>query len=239
MVGEDGAVDGGQVLQAAGECQALLGAAVERDWARRPPHLEFTVARGVTHLAEGTLWYATDLAAGPERLDTMELRVPPGTAPAELVRTIGAFATVLARVIDASPPEARAGARSAWPTAPGSRPWPAMSSQSAGRVSTSHSQALQLRQALRMRVGHTRPALWVHTDDVARGLAVPFTPPAALARATLERLFPWAPADADPWAALLWANGRIDLPGQERQVDWRWPCAPLEEWDGLNPAGRR
>ena len=51
--------------------------------------------------------------------------------------------------------------------------------------------------------------------------------------------FPWAPADADPWAALLWANGRIDLPGQQRQVDWRWHCAPLEEWDGLNPAGRR
>ena len=25
-------------------------------------------------------------------------------------------------------------------------------------------------------------------------------------------------------------------PGQERQVDWRWQCAPLEEWDGLNPA---
>jgi hypothetical protein len=79
----------------------------------------------------------------------------------------------------------------------------------------------------------------VHTDDVARGLGVPFAPPRALARATLERLFPWAPADAEPWAALLWANGRIDLPGQQRQVDWRWHCAPLEEWDGLNPAGRR
>jgi hypothetical protein len=56
---------------------------------------------------------------------------------------------------------------------------------------------------------------------------------------TLERLFPWAAAGVDPWPALLWANGRIDLPGQERQVDWRWQCAPLEEWDGLNPAGRR
>lgn len=67
----------------------------------------------------------------------------------------------------------------------------------------------------------------VDTDDVARGLEVPFAPPRALARATtLERLFPWAPADADPWAALLWANGRIDLPGQQRQVDWRWHCPP-------------
>jgi hypothetical protein len=135
---------------------------------------------------------ARQALAGPERLDTMELRVPPETAPAELVRTIDTFATVLARVTDAS-----------------------------GFAAMACDEFL------------------VHTDDVARGLEVPFAPPRALARATLERLFPWAPADADPWAALLWANGRIDLPGQQRQVDWRWHCAPLEEWDGLNPAGRR
>ena len=201
-------MDGGQVLEAAGACQALLGAAVDRDWTRKLPHLDFTVGEAVTHMAEGTLWYATDLAAGPERLDTMELRVPPSTAPAELVRTIGAFATVLARVIDASPPGAR-----------GWHPF--------GLADASGFAAMACDEFL------------VHTDDIARGLEVPFAPPAALARATLERLFPWAPADADPWAALLWANGRIDLPGQERQVDWRWQCAPLEEWDGLNPAGRR
>jgi hypothetical protein len=102
-------VDGGQVLQAADECQALLTAGIDRDWSRQLPHLDFTVAQAVTHLA----------------------------------------------------------------------------------------------------------------------------------KATLERLFPWAPPDADPWPALLWANGRIDLPGQQRQVDRRWHCAPLEEWDGLNPAGGR
>jgi uncharacterized protein (TIGR03083 family) len=201
-------MDGGQVLQAAGACQALLGAAVGRDWARKLPHLDFTVAQAVTHMAEGTLWYATDLAAGPQRLDTMELRVPPSTAPAELVRTIGAFATVLARVIDASPPEAR-----------GWHPF--------GLADASGFAAMACDEFL------------VHTDDVARGLEVPFAPPPELARATLERLFPWAPSDADPWAALLWANGRNDLPGQPRQVDWRWHGAPLEEWDGRNPAGRR
>jgi uncharacterized protein (TIGR03083 family) len=207
-VGEDGPVDGKHVLEAAGACQALLGAAVDRDWTRRLPHLDFTVAQAVTHMAGGTLWYATDLAAGPERLGTMELRVPPETAPAELVRTIGTFATVLARVTDASPPGAR-----------GWHPF--------GLADASGFAAMACDEFL------------VHTDDVARGLEVPFAPPPALARATLERLFPWAPADAEPWAALLWANGRIDLPGQRRQVDWRWHCAPLEEWDGLNPAGRR
>jgi uncharacterized protein (TIGR03083 family) len=201
-------VDGAQVLQAAGECQAVLTAGLDRDWSGKLPHLDFTVAQAVTHIAGGTLWYATDLAAGPERLDTMELRVLPGTPPPELVRTIGAFATVLARVIDASPPGAR-----------GWHPF--------GQADASGFAAMACDELL------------VHTDDVAGGLELPFAPPPALARATLERLFPWAPTDADPWPALLWANGRIDLPGHQRQVDWRWHCAPLQEWDGLNPAGRR
>jgi Mycothiol maleylpyruvate isomerase N-terminal domain len=156
-------MDGKDVLEAAGACQALLGAAADRDWTRPIPEMDWTVAKAVTHMAEGTLWYATDLAAGTERQDTMELRVPPETAPAELVRAIGTFATVLARVIDA-------------------------------------------------------------------------TPPAGLVRATRDRLFPWAPATPDPWSSLLWANGRIALGGHPRQTRWRWHCAPLEEWDGLNPA---
>ena len=36
--------------------------------------------------------------------------------------------------------------------------------------------------------------LLVHTDDMARGLELPFTLPEDLVRATLERLLPWAPA---------------------------------------------
>ena len=81
--------------------------------------------------------------------------------------------------------------------------------------------------------------LLVHADDAARGLGVPFSPSGALAAAILERLFPWAPAGTDPWPALLWANGRVELPGHPRQARWRWHCAPLKEWDGRNPADRR
>jgi hypothetical protein len=40
----------------------------------------------------------------------------------------------------------------------------------------------------------------------------------------------------DPWATLLWANGRVDLPGRPRQMSWRWHCAPLAEWNGQPPA---
>src|SRR4029450_12357168 len=71
-VGEDGAMDGSHVLEAAGVCRDLLAPAVDRDWSVKLPHLDFTVAAAVPHLAGGTLWYATDLAPGPPRLDTRE-----------------------------------------------------------------------------------------------------------------------------------------------------------------------
>ncbi|MBK1786816.1 hypothetical protein [Prauserella cavernicola] len=77
--------------------------------------------------------------------------------------------------------------------------------------------------------------LLVHTDDVARGLGVPFAPRLELVDATLRRLFPWAPEGQDPWQTLLWANGRAALPGHPRLEKWRWHCAPLSEWDGHTP----
>jgi Mycothiol maleylpyruvate isomerase N-terminal domain len=201
-------MNGHHLLRAAAECQALLGTAVDRDWARPIPEMEWTVAKAVTHMAEGTLWYATDLAAGEQRQDAMELHVPTGTAHGELVRAIGTFATVLARVIDLAPP--------------GTRGW-----HPYGLADASGFAAMGCDELL------------VHTDDAARGLGLPFAPPDDLAAATLRRLFPWAPADADPWPALRWANGRIALPGHPRQTRWRWHCAPLEEWDGLNPSDHR
>jgi uncharacterized protein (TIGR03083 family) len=200
-------VDGGEVLQAASECQAFLGGTVDRDWTRRIPDMEWTAAQAVAHIGESLLWYATDLAAGPRELSAMDLRVRPETAPPDLVAMLGSYATVLARVIDGA--------------APGARGW-----HPAGLADTSGFAAMACDELL------------VHTGDAARGLGLSFTPSAGLSRATLRRLFPWAPIDADPWQGLLWANGRVDLPGQERQTGWRWHCAPLAEWDGVNPRTR-
>jgi uncharacterized protein (TIGR03083 family) len=75
--------------------------------------------------------------------------------------------------------------------------------------------------------------LLVHGDDAARGLGGTFTPDRRLVEGVLARLFPWhAVNDDDAWDVMLWANGRIDLPGREPQRRWRWHTPPLREWDG-------
>jgi hypothetical protein len=56
----------------------------------------------------------------------------------------------------------------------------------------------------------------LHTDDIAQGLGLRFRPPEELAARIRARIFPWAPADLDPWAALRWAAGRAALPNRER-----------------------
>ena len=65
--------------------------------------------------------------------------------------------------------------------------------------------------------------------------AVSLPPDVRLASGVMARLFPWHDAEPDPWAALLWANGRIDLAGRPHQERWRWHCEPLSEWDGAGP----
>jgi hypothetical protein len=71
--------------------------------------------------------------------------------------------------------------------------------------------------------------LLVHAHDIAAGLGVPFRPPDEVAAGVLGRLFPWAPANDDPWARLLWANGRLTLDGDRLPPDWGWRSAPTVE----------
>ena len=76
----------------------------------------------------------------------------------------------------------------------------------------------------------------IHTADIAAGFEIDFKPPEDLCGRVLARLFPWAPTDVGHWDSLLWANGRVALPGVGAQDEnWRWHCAPLSEWDGRIP----
>jgi hypothetical protein len=60
----------------------------------------------------------------------------------------------------------------------------------------------------------------VHTHDVTRGLGAGWAPPARPCRRALNRLFPDAPADTEPWPTLLWATGRGELPGHPPVTSW-------------------
>lgn len=74
----------------------------------------------------------------------------------------------------------------------------------------------------------------IHTADIVDGLGDAFRAPADLTTRVLKRLFPWAPDGDDPWATLLWANDRIELPLHGRIGEkWTWWSRPLAEWDGM------
>lgn len=78
--------------------------------------------------------------------------------------------------------------------------------------------------------------LVLHTHDIASGFGAPFKPDDFITRALLERLFPWWPRGEDPWLALQWGSGRIELGDLGKLGDtWAWHCAPLDEWDGTIP----
>ncbi|MEV5764540.1 maleylpyruvate isomerase N-terminal domain-containing protein [Micromonospora sp. NPDC052213] len=64
----------------------------------------------------------------------------------------------------------------------------------------------------------------LHTDDIARGLGVPWQPPERLSAGVVRRLFPDAPAGPAP-QVLRWLTGRGELPGRPRRTSWSWQAA--------------
>ncbi len=193
---------GAELRRAAAAARELL--ATVPDAGARVPALDDDVAGVTAHVTGCLVWYAQDLAAGPEGADGFELARRRSAGLPELVRQQAAAAEVLARTVEGAAPSDR-----------GRHDW--------GRPDASGFAAMGGAELL------------LHTGDVADALGLPWTPPADLADAVLVRLFPWAPRDTDPVAALRWVTGRGDLPGLEPVGSWRWHCSPLEEWDGTRP----
>jgi hypothetical protein len=71
--------------------------------------------------------------------------------------------------------------------------------------------------------------LLVHGTDVAQALGLPWSPPADIAAAVLLRLFPEVTDLPDGLRGLLWATGRIDLPGRPHRTNWRYAMTPAGE----------
>lgn len=67
--------------------------------------------------------------------------------------------------------------------------------------------------------------LLVHTYDITSGLGADWRPPADLAELVVSRLMEHAPSIARPSSLLLWATGRMELPGRQHVSDWVWRAA--------------
>jgi hypothetical protein len=66
----------------------------------------------------------------------------------------------------------------------------------------------------------------VHVRDVATAFDVAWDPDPDVCARVLARLLPEVERTEDAWADLLWATGRIELPGRPRRTSWRWDNAP-------------
>jgi hypothetical protein len=78
----------------------------------------------------------------------------------------------------------------------------------------------------------------IHARDIAVALDLEWVPPDALAGRVLDRLFPNLGDDlpepapeVDRWHTLLWAAGRVALPGVARREGWRWYSEPLPSFE--------
>jgi uncharacterized protein (TIGR03083 family) len=175
----------------------------EADWTVPAGDLTWSCRRTLEHLCNTLLLYAGSLAtlAEGDRPEVREDR--PASTTDEVLDQVEAAAAIMARVCEATPPEARA--------------W-----HPAGMADVTGFLAMACDETL------------VHGRDIGEGLGIGLRPPDDLAESVTARLFPWAPAHADPWETLLWCNGRIALPGHGRlDPTWWWWCRPLDEWDGV------
>ncbi|MFF8382278.1 GNAT family N-acetyltransferase [Streptomyces kanasensis] len=190
---------GAQDVDAAvGLATAALREVADRDWSVPAAGSEWSCRDAVVHLAQGFAGYAAQVAGRvAQGYVPFEVVPEPGATPDGLVRLVEATGGLLAAAVFRAPRDLRA-----W------HPY--------GHADGDGFAAMGVVEAL------------VHTRDVVAALGAPdWRPPGPLCARAVERLFPQAPRDHDPWRTLLWATGRgglDDLPGLRA---WRWYADPI------------
>ncbi len=179
---------------------AALRPGVDRDWAAVPAAaVETDCWHAGEHIGDVLVSYAGQLVARPEgRYVKFVASADKDCTAAEILEFAEAGGRILAATVRTSPPELRAY-------------HPTGLSDPAGFAGMGCVEAL------------------VHGHDVAVGLGLPFDAPRDVCARVLARMFPAVAAGADdPWAVLLWATGRADLPGRDPVgPDWHWQGPPL------------
>ncbi len=175
-----------------------LHPARHEDWSVPAGELQWDCRTTLDHVLDTLLLYAAHLATRADRGLPYLRHGDPEAPIRHLVRSVTSAAGVLAAVVEAAPPHARAY-------------HPAGSADPEGFCAMGCDELL------------------VHAHDIASGLGLAFRGQADVAGAVVGRLFPWAPADGDPWERLLWANGRLSLARTRLPPDWGWQSTPVED----------
>ncbi len=188
-------------LDAATACLvSTLGQAAERDWTAASGTAEHTAWTTAEHLGDCLMSYAAQLVARPDgRYVRFAATVDKDAVPVELLEFVVAGAGMLSAVVRAASPSARA----------------------------YHPSGVADPEGF---AGMGCVEVLVHGEDIARGLGLAIDPPRDVCERVLARMFPTIETGTvDPWTALLWATDRIQVPGSERQIGWRWRGEPLDE----------
>lgn len=181
---------------------ASLRPATGLDWSARAGSLEWDCWHTAEHIGDCLISFAGQLVARPEaRFVRFVASADKDASPAEVLEFAEAGGRILAATVRASGPDVRA----YHPT---------------GHADPEGFAGMGCVEAL------------LHGEDVAQGLGLAIDPPRDVCARVLARLFPQAARElssVDPWAALRWSTGRIELPGRPRLTEWHWRAAPLGE----------
>ncbi|SCF15156.1 hypothetical protein GA0070214_107115 [Micromonospora chaiyaphumensis] len=170
------------------------------DWSVRAGSVEWDCWHTAEHVGDCLLSFAAQLVARPdERYVRFMASADKDASAAEILEFAEAGGRILAATVRTSGPEVRA-------------------YHPSGRADPEGFAAMGCAETL------------LHGDDIAQGLGLAIDPPRDVCSRVLARLFPEAARDlagVDPWAALRWSTGRIELPGRPRLDEWHWRGAPL------------
>ncbi|GHG72836.1 hypothetical protein GCM10018779_48520 [Streptomyces griseocarneus] len=191
---------------------AVLRRAPQERWGEKAGSLEWDCWETVEHLADDMFCYATQLAPHSGALNGyvpfLMTRQREGGPNETLHAERDAGVDGLVQVLEASAGLLVAMVRT--------RPPETRAHHSYGASDPEGFTAMGIVEAL------------VHVHDIAAGLGVAWQPDAGVCERVLRRLFRDLPVGDDPWQTLLWATGRLELPGLPRRESWRWNGTPLD-----------
>ncbi|MEV7322390.1 GNAT family N-acetyltransferase [Streptomyces sp. NPDC093970] len=203
---------GDQVEEAVAGCVAALRPAVARNWAEvRAGGLDWSCHETAVHVADDLVAYAANLAGrARDAYVPFELRLDDGTDNSGLLHVVETTGALLAATVRTTTRGVRA-----------FHPYPFRTADRAGFAAMGIAEVL------------------LHTHDMATGLGLPYRPSDELADSVLALLFPHVQPGPTPWATLLWATGRGELPGRAPVTGWRWHNNLVIAADRLDLVGIR